>query len=256
MPSTNSDYHHDDPERERLKAQADLFNGADIERLKAAIGVPARALAVGCGTGHFAARLRTEWGVPHVEGLEMNAEAAATARAHLDAVHVRDALDDAPLPSADLVYARLVARHVPDARRLAAKMAAACAPGGHVLLIDADDDTLLLWPEAPDFEQARAATYARLATRNADSWVGRKLPALLGAAGLVDLGGFALTLTSFERPPAEFAELLQPFTRKQINGLTDAECADAWTALTTQVNHFSWTMYYAWGRKPAGAASR
>ncbi len=249
-----TDYHQDEDEQARLKAQADLFDGADIERLEAAIGVPARALAVGCGTGHFGARVRAEWGVPRVEGVESNPALATAARARLDAVHARDALDDAPLPTADLVYARLVARHVPDAGRLVAKMAEACAPGGHVLLIDADDDTLLLWPEAPDFERARAATHARQASRGADSYVGRKLPALLRAAGLVDLGGFALTLTSFERPPAAYADLLRPFTMAPVNGLTDAECAAAWTALTTRVNHFSWTMFYAWGRKPAAAA--
>ncbi len=256
MPSTNSDYHHDDPERERLKAQADLFNGADIERLKAAIGVPARALAVGCGTGHFAARLRTEWGVPHVEGLEMNAEAAATARAHLDAVHVRDALDDAPLPSADLVYARLVARHVPDARRLAAKMAAACAPGGHVLVIDADDATLLLHPAAPAFDVARAATHAQAQAQGADPFVGRRLPALLRAAGLEAIGGFGLTLTSFQRPPAAFAAMLRPYTLNENNGLSASACAAAQAALENDVRDFSWTMFHVWGRKPAAAASR
>lgn len=250
------DYHYDAAERDRLMAQADLFGGADIERLGAALGVPASALEVGCGPGGFAARVQRDWGVERVEGVEQDARAVASARTLIDAVHARDALDGDPLPTADLVYARLVARHVPDAARLVARMVDACAPGGHVLLIDADDATLLLHPAAAAFERARRATHERLRARGADPFVGRRLPALLRGAGLQDVAGFALTLTSFEHPPAAFAAMLRPYTVAANNGLSATECAAAHAALEDDVRDFSWTMFHAWGRRPAAAASR
>ncbi|MCB9540139.1 MAG: methyltransferase domain-containing protein [Myxococcales bacterium] len=249
-------YHYDAVERDRLMAQADLFGGADLRRLQAALGVPATALEVGCGPGGFAARVRHTWGVPRVEGLEAHAATADRAAPLIDAVHRRDALDDDPLPGAALMYARLVARHVPDVTRLVARMVDACAPDGHVLLIDADDATLLLHPAAEAFERARRATHARARAGGADPFVGRRLPALLRAAGLVDVDGFALTLTSFERPRAAFAAMLRPYTLTENNGLPADACAAAQAALETDVRDFSWTMFHVWGRKPAAAASR
>lgn len=249
-------YHYDETETKRLVAQANPFDGADIVRLKRAIGVPRSALDVGCGPGGFTLRARDEWGVAHVEGLERDPSAADVARQRLSTVHVRDALAGDPLPAADLIVARLVARHVPDAALLVTRMVDACAPGGHVLVIDADDATLLLHPAAPAFDVARAATHAQAQAYGADPFVGRRLLALLRAAGLEAISGFGLTLTSFQRPPAAFAGMLRPYTLTENNGLSASACAAAQAALENDVRDFSWTMFHVWGRKPAAAASR
>jgi len=63
-------------------------------------------------------------------------------------------------------------------------MARAVRPGGRVVLVDDDHDTLRLHPEAPTFMALWRAYCEQYSRRGMDPWVGRRLTGLLHGAGL------------------------------------------------------------------------
>jgi SAM-dependent methyltransferase len=83
----------------------------------------------------------------------------------------------------DVAHARFVLEHVRDPGAVVAAMVRAVRPGGRVLLMDDDHDVLRLHPEPPGFAplwHAYNRSYDRLGN---DPYVGRRLVALLHAAG-------------------------------------------------------------------------
>jgi SAM-dependent methyltransferase len=103
------------------------------------------------------------------------------------------ARDDPPDEAFDLVHARLVLIHLPDRDRALRSMLAALRPGGRLLLEDADP---ALQPLSSPYEHGpreRLANRIRrgfrtmMAERGADLAYGRRLPAVLRAAGLLDV---------------------------------------------------------------------
>jgi SAM-dependent methyltransferase len=101
-----------------------------------------------------------------------------------------------PLPEADfdLVHARLVLIHIPERLDALHRLVAALRPGGWLLLEDADATSLhsCLDPETDDEHLAnriREGMRPLLEARGADMIFGRRLRRLLGAEGLVDIGG-------------------------------------------------------------------
>lgn len=139
----NSEYvldHHHEGERERLALMSELLDPMHrrrIEQLR--VGAGARTLEVGCGNGSVSAWLakRTAPGGTavavdldlslvdgDVPGLELR-------RADILAGPVEPA-------DFDLVTARAVLHHIPDARAAIANLVASARPGGAVLLIEPD----------------------------------------------------------------------------------------------------------------------
>jgi SAM-dependent methyltransferase len=85
--------------------------------------------------------------------------------------------------SFDVAHARFILEHVPDPQRVVSAMARAVRPGGRVVLEDDDHDVLRLWPEPPGLYDLWRA-YIRTYDQNGnDPYVGRRLVALLHAAG-------------------------------------------------------------------------
>ncbi len=114
-----------------------------------------------------------------------------TGRFEVETHHVGS---DAPPPGPfDLVHARLVLVHVERRAAAIAAMASVLAPGGWLLLEEADPALQpLVCPDECGPEQALANKLKRgfrslLAERGVDLAFGRTLPRLLRAAGLVDV---------------------------------------------------------------------
>ncbi|HEY9715640.1 MAG TPA: methyltransferase domain-containing protein [Chroococcales cyanobacterium] len=101
-----------------------------------------------------------------------------------------------PLPEGkyDLVHARLVLVHVPDRQTALENMVAALKPGGWLLIEDADpalQPLACINPNSPEevlANRLRSAFRSLMIERGADLEYGRKLPHLLRAIGLQNVG--------------------------------------------------------------------
>lgn len=105
--------------------------------------------------------------------------------------------EEPPVDDLDLVHARLVLTHVPAREAALASMVAALAPGGWLLLEEADPGLQpLLCPDDHGPEQQLANRLRRgfrtlMAGRGADLGYGRTLPRLLREHGLIDVAADA-----------------------------------------------------------------
>jgi SAM-dependent methyltransferase len=183
------------PEQNRLSVLNDLMNEATLRELGLRGGE--RVLDVGSGLGQLTRALAKAAGpTGYVLGIEKDPrqleEAIRRAREageEDDRIEWR-AGDALALPlraeewgSFDVAHTRFVLEHVRDPLGVVRQMVQAVRPGGRVVLADDDHDVLRLWPEPPGFGpvwQAYVRTYDRLGN---DPYVGRRLVALLHAAG-------------------------------------------------------------------------
>lgn len=171
--------------------------------------------------------------------------------------------DPAPPPSFDLVHARLVLVHVHDRLRALATMVGALAPGGWLLVEDADPASQPLaclevhGPQEELANRLKAAFRTLLAGRGVDLAFGRRLPGLLRGAGLVDVAADAY----FPVAGRACAEL-ELTTVEQVRGAlraadlaTDAEI-DRHVANVSagRVEVSTSPLLSAWGRKPPPGA--
>jgi sigma-B regulation protein RsbU (phosphoserine phosphatase) len=192
--------HGSEPEEQRRLAMLnDLLNEGSLRALD--LRGDEKVLDVGSGLGQLSramARRLTRGG--RVVGIERDAgqlaaaerlaaEQGETELLERGLVELRrgDAvalpLADAEWGSFDVAHARFILEHVPDPQAVVAAMVEAVRPGGRVVLEDDDHDLLRLWPEVPSFARlwrAYVRTYDRLGN---DPYVGRRLTAMLHAAG-------------------------------------------------------------------------
>lgn len=192
---TTSRYVHgtDPAEQARLSLLNELVNGPCLREARVRPGE--RILDVGAGLGQLTrglARAAGRAALAVERSAEQRARGEALARADGEAslLEWRDG-DALALPLAegewgafDLGHARFILEHVPDPGRVVAQLARAVRPGGRVILTDDDHSVLRLHPEPPGVLAVWRA-FERTYDRNGnDPYVGRRLPALLEAAGL------------------------------------------------------------------------
>jgi len=183
----------------RLRVLAEVFDPvtfAHLERLGLASGwrcweVGAGGPSVPVGLAERVAPggsvLATDLDVTWLEGLGPDVE-----------VRRHDlAADPPPIGPFDLVHARLVLVHVAARQEALATMVGALAPGGWLVLEDADPALQPLSVLDPSDEEGALANRLRqgfrslLADRGADLAFGRRLPGLLRSAGLEQVGADA-----------------------------------------------------------------
>jgi SAM-dependent methyltransferase len=178
-------------EHVRLGHMNQLLNARELD----AIGLAGdeRVLELGAGTGLFARALAERLPRGRLLAIELDARQLAAARANtagLTNVELRQGDACAPPLAAgepgsfDLVHARFLLEHLSEPAAAVRAMAGAVRPGGRVVLVDDDHDTLRLWPAAPAFERLWRAYCEQYSLRGTDPWIGRRLTGLLSEAGL------------------------------------------------------------------------
>ncbi len=193
---TSSEYIHgtDPAEQARLSLLNDLLNVGSLRELQLRGGE--RILDVGSGLGQLTRALARVAGV-RVLGIERSA--AQLAEAERQAAQAGEAAlvefrqgDAAQLPlrdeewgTFDLAHTRFLLEHLRQPLPVVQAMVRAVRLGGRIVLADDDHDLLRLWPEPPGFAalwQAYQRSYEHLGN---DPVIGRRLVALLVAAGAV-----------------------------------------------------------------------
>ena len=251
----------DDAERARLLAQCAL-HAAEAALLldRTGVGPGAHVLDLGCGPLGVLDLLAERVGDHgRVVGVDREERYLAMARSELDArglAGVELAAGDAtgtglPAASFDLVHERLLLNNVPDPGAVVAEMVRLARPGGCVALQDVDWLTWTCLPEHPDWDRlARAVASAW----SGDVHLGRRAPALLAAAGLVDVQVVA-HLRVF-RPGEPYHRLLLRFAelhRERLGdpgALNDAVSRlDAHLSAPGTVTLYA-TLFQTWGRRP------
>ncbi len=181
----------DDASARACSPSARARRGGAARPGRAASGRP--GVDLGCGPlGVFAERVGP---AGRVVGIDREKRYLAIARQELDARGLdrrrapvaADATGDSIWTPAsfDLVHERLVLNNVPQPDAVVAEMVRLARPGGHVAVQDVD---WLTWTCLP--EHARLGPAPRpqaAAVWSGDVHLGRRLPALLRAAGLVDV---------------------------------------------------------------------
>ena len=182
-------------ERSRLLAQCEIHRH-EAEQLMERIGVGPGwdVLDVGCGPlGILDILARRVGQADRIVGIDREPAYLAMVAPSLSERNVTRRVDllqaDAsatglPAESFDFVHERLVLNNVPCPEEVIAEMVRLTRPGGWVALQDMDWISWTCVPENPDWDLlAKAAA----AAWSGDVEIGRRLPVMLHAAGLIDI---------------------------------------------------------------------
>jgi SAM-dependent methyltransferase len=249
---------HERPgERERLALFEQRYDSGTIRRLEA-IGVAHgwSCLEVGAGGGSIARWLAERVGrTGHVVATDLDTRFFEDAAASNFEAWRHDITTD-PLPTAafDVVHVRWLLDLLPERERCIEKLIAALKPGGWLLDEEPDVFPLARVPPGP-YRKLVEALIAVMRATGVDSQWARTMPAVLAAAGLIDVqaeaevdicrGGSA---TAAGRR-LSFAQLREHVLKAGL--LTDTEFDQGMADLT---DASLWVMdvasVAAWGQKP------
>lgn len=181
-------------EQARLSLLNDLLNQTSIAAM--ALEGGERVLDVGSGLGQMSRAIARAAGTRgQVVGIERSREqideAIRKARAADEEGLVEFRVGDVsafPLRedewgSFDVVHGRFILEHVPDPLSVVRAMVRAARPGGRIVIEDDDHDIMRVWPEPKGFTAIWDAYIRSYRAAGNDPDIGRKLPALLHAAG-------------------------------------------------------------------------
>ncbi len=267
--TTQPDYSLDvnDAERVRLLAQCETHR-SEAEQLMERIGVSAGwdVLDLGCGPLGILDILAQRVGrADRVVGIDREPQYLAMVARSLSERNITRGVDlieadaaDTGLPesSFDLVHERLVLNNVPRPDNVLSEMVRLARPGGWVAVQDMDWISWTCVPEHPDWGRLSAAAEAAW---SGDVHIGRRLPGLLRAAGLVDIDMDA-KIRVF-RPGQPYHQLLLRFVqihrdrilaRGVLNAAALTDSARRLQAHLEDPNTFTLyaTLVQATGRKP------
>jgi SAM-dependent methyltransferase len=261
---------HSAAELERLRRQTQHF-AVEARWLLDRLGIAPgwRAIDLGCGPQGVLDLLAARVGPRDaVVGLEQDEAVVGLARAFVAEhrlANVEVLRGDAratglPRASFDLVHARLLLVNVPHPEGFVAEMAALVRPCGAVALQEADLVSLLCDPPLEAWARLFRAYEAYARGAGVDLYLGRRLPALLRAAGLVDVQVRPLVEAC---PPGHPRRLLFPHfvenarDRLVARGLlTDEELTALLAAVGVHLADpatlvVAPMLLQAWGRKPS-----
>jgi trans-aconitate 2-methyltransferase len=154
----------------RLDVLAEVFDAPSRAFLAAAVtSTPGLACDLGCGPGNTTRLIREVTGARRVVGLDRSGAFVESARSRAASEFcVWEAGTSLPVAAPDLIYARMLLAHLPDAPLLAASWASQLRPGGQLLL----DEVERIDTASDVFSEYLAMVVARVATTGADMYAG------------------------------------------------------------------------------------
>jgi len=228
-------------EAARLQRQAASVWVREREALEA-VGLPrgGALLDVGCGTGAPLARVIADFAPRLAVGVDRSV--AHLARAAAVAPVVRADGGHLPFASAtfDAVMMRFVLRHAPSPRALLAEAARVLRPGGRLVVVDADDDSLLLDPAPPSWPSLLAALQQTARLHGGDPTIGRTLKRLLGEVGLDDLRARVVPVSTEDLAASAFVEVFLAPAARPIDP----------TVMSEEAVRAAWHDVATWARRP------
>jgi SAM-dependent methyltransferase len=254
-------------ERQRLLFQGEMFR-SDAERLldRCAIPVGGRAIDVGCGPLGVLDLLAERVGpTGEVVGLDYDGRMLEMARETVverGIPNVRlvqgDGAGTGELPgSFDVAHTRLVLMNVPHADQVLREMVTLVRPGGYVAVQDVDWLTRVCEPPHPAWDRLVAVIAELWRCNGMDVTIGRKLPGMLRACGVEEVGVDVNTKVFTRGEP--YQTLMLDRAEKCREALTSAglishaeldRCIDALRVHLDQPGTFVLhaTLFQAWGR--------
>jgi SAM-dependent methyltransferase len=230
------------------------------------LGVPkesAQCIDFGCGGGHVALELARRVGPGgRVVGIDLDAELLALARqaaeSHgLEQVTFRTgAVEDASDTDVDLAFARMLLSHLQDPAAMVAHMTDAAKPGGMVIVEDVHFAGCFTEPVCPAYDQWVGWFKEAVRRTGGDLDIGPRLPGLLRAAGLTEIGVRIAQPANVDGPNKQLQQLSMANVRTAVLGAGLAE-PDEYDAAHAAVKAFtddpttivaSPRMIQAWGR--------
>jgi 2-polyprenyl-3-methyl-5-hydroxy-6-metoxy-1,4-benzoquinol methylase len=253
-------------ERQRLQAIESLYDGSTTRRLTE-LGVCEgwRCLEVGCGAGGVALWLADQVGrTGRVVATDLDTRFVdGHVKGNLDVRTHNIVTDELPDAEFDVAHARAVLEHIPQREQALTRMVAAVKPGGWLLVEDIDfggpmSTSLSQYFPSPALaaasERVQHAIAAVLAGAGSDPTFGKRLPATLRAAGLVNIGAELHTPIvsggSEKFIPASVEHLTQPMIDTGKASAADIEAALAAFA-DASAFYAVLPMVTAWGQRPA-----
>lgn len=224
-----------------------------------------RCLDVGCGIGAVSLAMARRVGpTGQVTGLDLDPGFIAVARAEAARLglaadfHVADigTLDLAA--GYDLVFSRYLLSHLPDPEDKLARLVAAVAPGGLLVVEDVDFPGSVCYPPNAAFD-AYVTFYNEVVRANGgDPELGRRLGLLLGEAGLQGVRMAVAQPVFVTGPGKRLAAVTLTHLRDRIlhAGVASAETVDAAVAGLEEFAAEPGSMltmsrtFQAWGRRP------
>ena len=186
---------HTPEEYERLRMQARAWEAPTSRLLdQLGLGPGDSCLDAGCGPGETMRAMAERVGpTGRVLGIDADASLGAQALAMLrDTGHrqctfsAHDLTATGPIPGApfDLVYARLLLFHLPQRADVLARLWAAVAPGGHLLVQDYDLRSISTLPDLDSVAELGRVVFGAFGAVGADVSAGARLPLLFAQAGV------------------------------------------------------------------------
>ena len=182
--------------RDRLRVLSRVMRPS-TERFLDRISLPTGSVCLdaGCGGGEVTQLLAARTGpTGRVVGVDVDpvqldivrAECAAAGLEHLEFRHADvERFDEVGVY--DLVFSRFVLTHLADPVAALAALVRSCKPGSTVAVEDVDFAGHFCFPERPSFARYCEVYAASAVGRGADPFIGRRLPSMFAAAGLVDI---------------------------------------------------------------------
>jgi ubiquinone/menaquinone biosynthesis C-methylase UbiE len=154
-----------------------------------------RVLEAGCGSGVLCRMAAVVTGPRgRVTGVDVSPDMLEAARECGDGVqYVRASAEALPFSAAafDAVFAARLLLHVPDPAAVVGEMVRVARPGGRVVVMDWDFESLVV--DHPDRDLTRRIIAWRSAHHSGDNWSGRQLYRRMADAGLSDLAVMPVT---------------------------------------------------------------
>lgn len=246
-------------EKRRLDALAALYDEGTFDHLgRLGVPSPSRWLEVGAGSGTVAAWLADRVG-PGGHVLAIDIDTRFVQALDSDRLEVRDhdiVAQELEPDSFDGAHARAVLEHLPGRAKAIEHIVHGLRSGGWLLAEDVAFPPPHAAPESPVLTKVSTASEMAFRSAGADPYYGLRLPADLGAAGLVDVACHArVPIVSSGTPMVDLVALSLEHLGSRFESaglLTADEVAEAIAALR-EPGHtlLAPIMIAAWGRKPS-----